>query len=586
MRSDPNDPSSIRFTGSITPYSSDVKSPYDIPGISADEAALLVQQMEGTDTASGALTSDIPSDAGCNASGGQWLGTIALILLSFRRFRRVALASTLCALSLVGATEVTSHAQSPRCGYGTLVFWDGRTNGDGANQAGETNYVSHPHLVGWTLNPTSTTMTNWNTCAPTVINCGFSPVREARLTLMRSTGGGPFVALPDGPWGTTVNGNFSICDNVPPLTTPTYMLRVNYRSRDSYPTLFEVEPSVGGPAFWTDIPISIYVGGTPLGQISINTAGDTVSTGFDVSNLYAVMFDTIARIESEGETRIRKRFSSSVGTKNIIEARVAGGMGATFSQDLMSVGSAWTHGFSAAHELGHILLLRVLNRALIIANPMNIAPQRPHSAEGVNLNEAFPVFMQRLYMYNPNTASTSDIHTHSGAACEAEFTPTMNRAGEFMNNANALWELMDHETHTFNARTDSSVVSLPQLMDAMVAWSAITTGANRSINEGHSTLIETARTCTQFPNPSLGVHCLDNTTTPPTPLWGQVCNQVGSLGRCISGDVHGANLRDLIHYLPGGTTSTPYLDTLLSAPCLGSVDNTGALGGNGGFRDD
>lgn len=601
MEAEPGNPAGIIFTGTVTPYGDEVRSPYDLPGISEEAAARLVAQMEGVEPISGALTASSPgnhshpeqpagieSDIGCSGgSGGHAACAIFVIaILLMRRLRGAAQVATLMTLIVFGG--VLSTAAAAICGYGNIVFWDGRTNGQGADDTtpldgifgpvwSETNYVNYGGAArnGWRLRECNSASAA--TCAPNVANCCFSPISNAQLTLLKSVSGGPFNPVTTTNAGTDDGGYFSVCDNSP---TPgaVYKLRVHYRSSSVSPTLFEVEPQATGAAMWTDIPIAgMAIPHGPVGQISVNPAQDTTSVGADVANLYAVMRDTFVAIEAQGETRHQKKFNSAPNTRDLIECTYAGTpMGTTFSDSRFAIGTPFTHGWAAAHEIGHIFTARVVNALFFANNPEGIDPTKRYSSEGISLNEAFSDFIAFLYQFDPNTVGLNGIiNTFSFWPCAGvPDHPATNRASTYGNNVLGLWELLDSDQGNAHHGTfDTIDLNLKNIADGMVALKADTSGGNGSINEGSYALA--------------GAAC--NVSTQACAVWGQVCDEPG--GVCINGDVHGENVRDWARHMGSGSTFQINLrNALISNQCLGPVDNTGSTPGvtpgTGGFRDD
>jgi hypothetical protein len=561
----------LRFEGVVVPFPEDVSWPDDVPGIPADEARKMTAELKRlidgdlTETSSALTTFGNPAvsaetDVGCasGATGFSILGVVLLLLRSLIRRRRAASLGTIL-VGLIAMLPNPSRA-AQHCAWGTLVFWDTRSNG----QTG--NYVSEHH-PGWRLEMCNTGLT---ACAPADTNCCYTAVNGTELTLLRHSGS-VTTALSQASVPSGTSGLFAVCDSGW-LSGYTYTLRVNWKSKYAPPAYFQVRPSGSGSPYYSDFYIgSIPLASTPIGQISINAAGDTASTGGDVAHLFRIAWDTFNRLEGDGETRHRKTYGSGNAYDLVhIEHPVSlpsGVAGQIYTQSNIQMAIGFSRGFVVAHEIGHLWQWRSINRIGVAPNPIGVSATALLTSEGITLAEGIADMMAMAYLFDPQVASSADMIPNF-QSCFPTNSPRANEASNGWNSIFGLWELIDANTgNTYNGKSDATDVSLKVLMDAQVSLAGTTGGGNRTVDEG--TFTPTGTTC--------AAGCAN----------GDICGLPGS-SFCITGDVHAVNLRDWTHHLPngGGSLATQYEDTLISCQCLGAVDNLSAGGFTGGFRSD
>jgi MYXO-CTERM domain-containing protein len=553
-------------------------APWEVSDIPKEDAewftTQLAQRMDELNEISAPLqASDGPSgnDAGCSVSSGPALAAIALALfaLALRRRRRPTHSASarfllpfLVLTALLSGVPKEARAET-RCGWGYLTFWDSRSLWNGSPYI-PTNYT------GWRLRACNTSTT---TCSPWETDCCYTGLSDVLIKAYRQVGG-VTQALVD-TQRTYSSGQFTVCGTAW-VSGATYKLAVTF-DRSTAPGAVEIRPQSGSTPYSVEVQIGAFTSSyTYVGLPSLNAAGDTTSTSGDLASIWQSLYETLIVLEGEGETRHRKNFGSSNPYDDIIVRYFSGAGGnANCGTSTIQLQPSLARYAAPAHELGHIYHGRVVGCA---PSPDTAAPAFPKrlptidpwtqgTGEGITLIEGFPHFMTFTWAFNPASALLQDIRSQWTGCDPYSALTNSNDLSSAWNNSLALWDLIDTSTDdssgSFGDETDRNT---RQLMDALLSLknASGSPGTNRTGSE--QTFTVTATNCTTSQGCPAGFIC-----------------DVGQ-GKCISGDVHGANLRDWVHFMQNGATDPQYWHTIQSNPCVGAADNSFTF--DGGYRND
>lgn len=533
---------------------------------------------------------------GC-AVGGQGFALVAALLGAGMLIIRRRRAALLCSIAFMSLSPTQSRAET-RCASGYLGFWDVRWPIEGILR---TNVVTTP--TGWrqkVCNPTKTTYTPNNVsngCDQNDNDCCYSAIPYVKLKLIRSNFI-PGQEVPNAASDVNSTGAWAACD-LDWHSNYTYTLRVTFDSPDS-PILNGLLRLAGQATYSTwsvDIPLGPFL--LPYPQVmqmwkSVNTAGDSTSMAGDLASAWKTLNETYSILNQNSESRHHRVLGSPNSYDDIVVSVWDGANEDSFcSTSVITLDDAMTRSFRPARMLGSIYMGRVVgcsaSQPEIPAFPKSnshINEWAYDAGEGAALLAGFPHFISFVWAFDPNTALLADIRSqfnncdpnHRNAQTLQDFLQNSNDLGSPTNNALALWDLVDTSTdEPIGPTYDESDLTVKHLADALWSWSQTNcfqgqcgAGVNRTNAEQTFTVLATQ--CIVLGGPTYTESCGQ----------GQICGRVDN--RCLSGEVHGANLRDWVYYLPNGNTSSAYWHTIEASRCILGTDNTWTF--NGGYHDE
>lgn len=537
-------------------------APWENPEVPAAVAERFKAKIEAStlDTATLPQTAGPgPASGACgagNPSGVAWgIGALILLFMAIRRRRQLVssrgVSSVLCAALMLAS--VPSHAVSITA-YGLLAFWDSRPD-----QSDDTG--SRIPLC----DDTDTTCTPQSTGD----DCCFRGIPGVTVYLIRS---GVQVDM----YETTSDGWYLLTDASG--VAGTYSLLVVY-NRDGYPAKMKATNEAGSLIGAAPPAFTLAAGYNYLPIVSVTSAGDTTSSIGDYATAWRSTFEMFDAFETEGETRHRAAFGS-MNAYDLITMRYMSTTNppksyAICNADRIDMRPGHMRSWVPAHELGHILHGRVVGCS-------GGAPAFPTyrtgagswtTSEGNSLGETTSELAANLWRWDPDTVSTSDMMTSWMACAEgAVYTPdnfsNTNDLSANRNNMYGLWEFLDTDTSNDDAYGDYVDLTLEDLYDGLVHLqnTSGSTGQNQTANERSGESV-TLTPCSDADDCSAGDACyLD--------------------GYCWTNDPHGSNLRDWVAHLAttSGESETDLWQTMVSSPCIGSVDNSWPF--EGGYHSD
>lgn len=571
--------------------------PLDNPSLAAEDrehiANLLSQAETQLAEKSGALSvpgpavgSDVeryvPGEvSGCRVmsekSGFWWLVVPIGALLGVRRrkrtgtFRRTVV--VVVGAGIATSAALGSQAQAATClVFGTGAIWD----------AVRPDYRSEPGSRRPWCDVTDTS------CAISDPDCCFEALPRVSVNLHKGSRSLSSIIL------TTLSGSggsFLVWDSNC-STASDYFVSFTF-ARSGYPASQILTGEYGTTPYTVvyNQPLTLSTAGTNLGQVSINTGGDTVSWAGDLASLWYVSHMTFSVLESEGTTRHRRTRGSS-NAYDLIHTRYqasTSGVGTAFCPSEVHIEFGGARAYVMPHELGHILHYRTTGG--VSSCPHDLAsgtyyykqmpgftwgglPGSPWESEA-EWSEAFAhVFGAYLSFFDPRdtNATWNDIHFFCPSQSTNHANDTSNRSPKVQ----LLWNFIDTDASGDNY--EGAVVGVEEILHVMDTWqgnnttcSGQTVGVNRTLCELY--LVPTTHACSTPADCALLGGTLDD--------W-----HCGFPGTCYKGDVHGRNLRDLAYHIAQyrGEPESVYIAAITSSPCVGAVDNSYPF--QGGYRGD
>jgi len=517
----------------------------------------------GTARAEFALTAEEDGAAGCQAARGAdpapWFVALALLVsLGIARWMRGRRAVWLIAAFVASGcllSAATAHAEA-RSVYGYLSFWDTR---DGRSDATGSRFLLCDNQDF--------------TCQPGTADCCFTRLPQIEVSLRRGSPSGPVVSTVE----TNGNGWYWLSDAN--WQDVDYYLKVTFR-RAAYPAK-QMHTSWGGTSPWgvnigTGFRLTSTL--TYVANISINSAGDTVSLAGDLASEWTTMYDTFIAMSGDGETRYRRRYDSeNTYDEYRTEHRTCtSGCGQGCTQDEEQDEVLWicNDGTSRLRSpslaLGRLYLARLLGCDSTYNVPY--FPTEPASwnfgyefgtSEGAAMAVALEVLVYDLTLWNPGTTPTGA----SLSDCAPPDSTNWNDASNYPNDRRSLWEVVDTGTTGADQYSDQLDLTLQDLGDGLDYWVKMPCDAPHHPCEQY--WVDTDEPC----------------TTSADCVAGQVCGYDG-VRTCFSGDPHGHNIWDLLYNVSAVRQEgyTAYWQTMVSSPCMDNYDNSAPF--TGGYHGD
>ncbi|MCC6429250.1 MAG: hypothetical protein IT435_20815 [Phycisphaerales bacterium] len=373
---------------------------------------------------------------------------------------------------------------------------------------------------------------------------------------------------------TTASGFFTLCDaNATEGSSDAefYWVAAEYnRDTLSAPSRSRILPATGFLYLSTSYAIGwIWPNAVrDLGVVSLNAPGDTTSQAGDLAAMWATQTELFGANEADGEFRHRKNFGSA-NDWDLIRYRYRADVAsrADCNDSIVDINTGDSRSAMVAYLSGSLFHGRLVGcSGDLPAFPKTIstyfAPSSFHDGgEGIALLAAVPQFMVAAWAFDRNTAAGPDLRADWQPCVSSTARHNTNDASSYINNALALWELVDADTTgTDDFQSDTQSLSIKSLFDGLLSLrnTAGNPGQNRTADE--QTFLTTLTSCT------------DSEQCPA----GQICN---IFAQCVSGDVHGANIRDWSSFLPSGGWQT-----MVSSPCVGTLKDTFPF--DGGYHGD
>lgn len=519
------------------------------------------QEIETTQNGLQASTDnlDTPDElaGGCTASRGAGLADVGLIgyllaifatLAAFSRARKAVVAS----IALLCLFPTPSKAES-RSVWGYLSFWDTR---DG-------KYDEPGNRMGYCDN------TDYS-CDPWDNECCFSGIPRVTISLNRLSDHVEVDSSMTDEYGVYLLTDTNWQDQ-------SYYITITFH-RDGYPLSTYLTSHYGTSG------IKLYSGQFTITSsflfksLSVNSAGDTTSTQGDLASIWTSIHDGAYWVTEENELRIRREHQSINEYDDVIVryynfSNPSDPPFTVCNTQTINISYGNERNYIPGHELGHILHGRVVgcNGGVPAFPPRKDDPWRSDTAEGNAFHEGIASFVWVLMQWDPDVALTSDMIYYDECYEDADFDynrDCCNMLSISRHNCYAIWELIDSSTaNTAFGYSDSIDITLEDFYDGLVSLQ------NTPGTQGQNwTADEVYQQCTYLA-------CSHSDT----------CGDAGVCFadlRCWSGDLHGSNLRDIVHhiYLNLGLSETSLWHSFASNPCVGGWGNSSPY--TGGFHSD
>lgn len=432
--------------------------------------------------------------------------------------------------------------------YGIAAFWDTRSPRPVATGA----------KVTW-CDTTDTTCTQ-----PWDPDCCFKAIPRADIELWKCDEEDCYVVDET---STDYGGAFYL-EDADGSSEHVYWLKLIY-SRTGYPTTMTLKDYNGNVTYRLSSFFLLTQEYMVLSLWSVNSAGDTTSAAGDYASVWRTAHDACTTLEDEGETALRAQYGSANAYDLItVQVKECG------SNPYSTPGSSYicidygTERLSTpAHELGHNWHYRALGDLWPYVASGD-SGWNWDGAEGSALQEAIASFLSTMTWWDTDTASVVDVESNTASCVSTASLSNTNDASVSQNNFVAMWDLVDTSTAGSDSYSDQSDLTANQLMLALelLMNEEGDEGDNRTGAEQY--FVVTATDCTDTEDCAHGDICAHQTS------------------KCLTGDVHGDNLRDWVYFIPEVTSesmgTSKYWQTMAGCPCMGLVDDSWPF--DGGYR--
>jgi hypothetical protein len=490
---------------------------------------------------------DPPS--GCNGARSS-LGSLSLLLIAFlllliRRRRAIVPLGLLLLL-------VAGHESNATIVKGYVAFWDSRL---GSNLTGSNLLQCDVSNV---------------TCEANTTNCCTRGIPKILVLIGKK--GSPSVATTT----SDMDGHFQFPDST--YGPGEYQVIVSF-VRGDWPSSQYLTTTGGYPPIALDAGLSFPVpssGTLDVHSLRVNLTQDTNSQEGNMATIWHATTMSFFWIEAEGESRHRK----VLGSPNAYDQMT---IHYTTNDNLVcpslaNVSASNARLINTHYQAGYILQSRsmgcVANLPRFPAVPFTVASGLQPGSEAVGLQRGISRLVALLSRFFPQTSSIASVKSGTSLDCfydtilGIDYYPNSNSAAWPINDAFALWDLIDADTSgSDDGVADNVDTTLKVLIDALYANSL----ANGSAGQN--------RTFQEFTATNMSVGCSDNEGCGP----GECCMKTSPT--CHSGDTSGGNIGDLAYFLQLQGVSGNIPNTIKSSACMkGAPDQTHPF--NGSYRDD